>query len=58
VTIKQQQARRNELHTMPTPKLRKVYMSRTGRIMSEVQSMFSDNGRQIMIDAIVRAEYG
>jgi hypothetical protein len=35
---------------MPTPKLRKVYMSRTGRIMSEVQSMFSglsDNGRHL-----------
>lgn len=58
-TIKAQQARRRELHAMTTTGLRKVYVRTTGHLMHEVRSMFHglhDDGRQIMVDAIVRHE--
>lgn len=59
MNAKEQQARRRELHALSTVQLRKLYASRTGRLLSEIRAMFdglSDEGRQIMIDAIVSHE--
>lgn len=59
MTPRQQHVRRRDLHAMDTPALRQLYAKKSGRLMSEVRAMFdglSDDGRQIMIDAIVRRE--
>lgn len=54
-----QQKRRRELHTMPIGDLRKLFAKRRGRLLFEVRKMFqglTDEGRQIMVDAIVLEE--
>lgn len=59
MTPTQQQARRRVLHAMPIAKLRTLYANKSGRLMSEVRAMFDrldDDGRQIMVDAIIKIE--
>lgn len=58
-TPRQQQARRKVLHAMTTAELQKLYAKLSGHLLFEVRRAFqglSDEGRQIMVDSIVRRE--
>lgn len=59
MTPRQQQARRRQLHAMAIAKLRVLYADTTGHLISETRKMFTgldDDGRQIMVDAIIERE--
>lgn len=59
MTPMQQQARRRQLHALPTTKLVNLYAAKSGHLVSEVREMvrgLNDEGRQILIDGIVQRE--
>ena len=61
MTPKEQQARRRELHALPTTKLINLYAAKSGHLVGEVRDMvrgLNDEGRGILIDGIVNREKG
>lgn len=61
MTPKLMQARRRELHALETKALERLYAAKSGHLLTEVRTMFrglDDEGRQIMIDSIVKRESG
>jgi len=61
MTSKDKQARRMVLHRMPIAKLRTLYANESGRLEFEVRNMLQgldDDGRQLLVDAIIRIEGG